>query len=452
MYPNVPHTPEDREAMLAELGLDGVEALFAPIPAPLRAQCAIDDPRLPAQGLSEDAAERRLAALAAKNQVPGVTFRGAGAYDHYVPASVDHILRRSEFLTAYTPYQPEVAQGSLQVIFEFQSLVAALTGMEVANASLYDGASGTAEACLLALADKRLTQGGKIAVSAGLDPRVRRVLATYLEPTGTELVEVPLGECGRTSPQPEHLEGAAAFVLQSPNLFGVVEELKAMGEAAHGAGALMVVNTNPVSLGLLEAPGKLGADVVVGDAICFGNARSYGGPGLGIFAVQKKHMRKVPGRLAGMTKDGEGRRAYVLTLQAREQHIRRARATSNICTNQGLNAVAATVHMALLGREGLTTMARACYSGARYLRGRLTELDGFSLVHSAPTFHEFALRCPLPARVAIEAVRETTGIEAGFDLGRLDPAWDDQLLIAVTERRTREECDALVAALKEVAA
>ena len=450
-YPNLPLTEADRAAMLAACGLTATEDLFQVIPASLRQSCSMGE-AVPPEGLAELEVHRELAALAHENRIPRASFLGAGSYDHYVPASVDHILRRSEFLTAYTPYQPEVAQGSLQVIFEFQSLMAALTGMEVSNASLYDGATGAAEACLLALSEKRLSHGGVVAVSAGVDARIRRVLATYLEPSGTELRTVPLGECGRTAPQPEHLEGAAAFVVASPSFYGVVEEVKAMAEAAHQSGALLVVVANPVSLGYLAPPGALGADVVVGDAVCFGNGMSFGGPGLGIFCVNQKHMRKVPGRLAGLTVDAEGRRALVLTLQAREQHIRRARATSNICTNQGLNALAATVHMALLGRDGLRQLARTCHLGAQYLKRRIGELDGYQLVHSAPSFHEFVVRCPRPAAEVVDGVRDETDILAGFDLGRLDPTRADQLLVAVTERRTQEECDELVAALKEVAA
>jgi len=448
MYPNVPLTDADRSAMLEELGFSSPEELFSHISRDLHDACVIETDELPARGLPEDAALSRLKVFAGENRLPRASFLGAGAYDHYVPQAVDHIIRRSEYLTAYTPYQPEVAQGSLQVIFEFQSLIAALTGMEIANASLYDGASGTAEACLLSLQEKRLKEGGVIAVSEGLDPRVRRVLATYLTPSGTELRTVPLGECGRTSPQPEHLEGAAAFVIQSPNVFGVVEDVKAMSDAAHECKALSVVNTYPASLGLLAPPGDLGADVVVGDAACFGGAPSFGGPGLGIFAVNKKHMRKVPGRLSGLTRDAEGRRSYVLTLQAREQHIRRARATSNICTNQGLYAVAATVHMALLGKVGVRQLARACYAGGRYLREKVEALEGYERVYAAPVFNEFAIRCPRPAAEVVERVRERTGILAGLDLGALFPGREDQLLLAVTERRTREECDALVEALR----
>ncbi len=450
MYPNVPHTEDDRGRMLRSLGLDSVEDLFAPVPEAIREACRIDCPELPAEGLAEARVLDRMKALAGRNRLPRASFLGAGSYEHYVPASVDHVIRRSEFLTAYTPYQPEVAQGTLQVIFEFQSLVAALTGMEVSNASLYDGASATAEAALLALSEKKLDRGGAIAVSAGVDPRVRRVLETYLSATDTELRTVPLGECGRTSPQPEHLAGVAAFVVGYPNFFGVVEDLRAMAGAAHSSGALLVVNAYPVGLGLLAPPGALGADVVVGDLGCFGNARSFGGPGVGMFAVNKPLVRKVPGRLAGVTLDHHGRRAYVLTLQAREQHIRRARATSNICTNQGLCALAATVHMAMLGGGGIRKLAEACWSNAHWLSERIARIPGYSLGYSAPFFHEFMVRTPRPASEVITKVREKSDLLAGFDLGSVESGRKNELLVAVTERRTREECEALVASLEAV--
>lgn len=449
-YPNLPLTEEDRQEMLREVGLASSEGLFDVIPKSLR-ESARFDAILPEQGLSEAEVHSALSGLAAKNRLPRASFLGAGAYDHYVPASVDHILRRSEFLTAYTPYQPEVAQGTLQVIFEFQSLIADLTGMEIANASLYDGATGAAEACLLALSEKRLKTGGTIVVSDGVDPRVKSVLETYLVPTGTELRPLALGSCGRTFLEPDSFEGAAAVVVAYPNFFGVVDELKVLCEKAHEAGALVIAVVNPVSLGYLTPPGDLGVDVVVGDATCFGNTPSYGGPGLGIFAVRKKHMRKVPGRLAGLTLDQDGKRAYVLTLQAREQHIRRARATSNICTNQGLNALAATVHMALLGGVGLEQLARTCHLKAQYLKAKVAELEGYSLVYSGPTYHEFVVETPRPAKEILDRVRQAENLVAGFDLSRVDPTRTHQLMIAVTERRTQAECDDLVRALKEAA-
>lgn len=447
-HPYLPLTDADRAAMLEVVGLESTDELFRRIPDELLHVESFGE-LLPEEGLPEAHVARRLQDLADSNRLPRASFLGAGSYDHHVPASVDHILRRSEFLTAYTPYQPEVAQGTLQVIFEFQSLMASLTGMDVSNASLYDGATGAAEACLLALTEKRLKVGGTIAVSEGVDPRVRDVLETYLAPTGTELRPVPLGSCGRTAPGEEHFEDIAAFVVGYPNFYGVVEELKAFAEETKKRKALLVVVVNPVALGYLTPPGELGADVVVGDANQFGTGQTFGGPGLGIFCVNKKHMRKIPGRLAGISQDPEGRRAYVLTLQAREQHIRRARATSNICTNQGLNALAATVHMALLGREGMEQLAETCHLGAQYLKRRIAALEGYEMVYTGPTFHEFAVRCPRPAAEVLTSVRAGADILAGFDLGRLDPQRADQLLVAVTEQRTQEDCDALVAALEE---
>jgi glycine dehydrogenase subunit 1 len=434
--------------MLEAVGVRSLDELFAVIPEELRQVENFGD-LLPAEGLPEAHVERRLLRMSQANRLARASFLGAGSYDHHVPASVDHLIRRSEFLTAYTPYQPEVAQGTLQVIFEFQSLMASLTGMEISNASLYDGATGCAEACLLALTEKRLKVGGTIAVSEGVDPRVRKVLQTYLTPTGTEIRPVPLGECGRTSLQPEHLDEVAALVVGYPNFFGVVEDLRALSEACKAKKVLLIAVANPVALGYLESPGALGTDVVVGDANSFGSGMSFGGPGLGIFCVNKKHMRKIPGRLVGLTQDDRGQRAYVLTLQAREQHIRRSRATSNICTNQGLNALAATIHMTLLGRRGMEQLARTCHLGAQYLKRRIQELDDYQLVHSGPTFHEFAVTCPRPADNILTAVRESSDILAGFDLGRVDPQRANQLLIAVTELRTQEECDTLVAALGE---
>jgi glycine dehydrogenase subunit 1 len=383
-----------------------------------------------------------------------VSFLGAGIYDHYVPAAVDAIVGRSEFTTAYTPYQPERSQGVLQTIFEFQTAICELTGMDVSNASMYDAGTALAEASLLAGGQ---TRRGTIVLSAGVHPEYRQVLATETAGHGPrpQVVDLSAGAATdlaalRAAAGPD----TAAVVVQQPNFFGALEDVAAVAEIAHTAGALLVVVPDPLSLGILEAPGHLGADIVVGEAQSLGNAMNFGGPGLGFMAVTQKLLRRIPGRLVGETVDLEGKRGFVLTLQTREQHIRREKATSNICSNHALNALAATVYLAWLGREGLPELGLLCARKAAYLRARLLAIPGVSAFTTGPVFREFAVRLPRPAAELVEALTGE-GFLAGVPARRF-AEWfsgeatadlDDVLLIAVTERRSRTQLDAFVAAV-----
>jgi glycine dehydrogenase subunit 1 len=444
----VPHSPEDVRRMLDVIGVQSVADLFSQIPREYLLDRPLDLP----PPLSEWEAARLFSARAAANESL-VCFAGGGIYDHYVPAAVDAILRRSEFYTAYTPYQPEVSQGTLQVIYEFQSLICELTGLDVANASMYDGASATAEAMLMA---RSITRGARpaVAVAGSLHPHYRRVLETYNAGVGLELRTISCGPDGRL--EPEALRAAvrddtAAVIVQSPNFFGVIEDWAAAADVAHAAGALLVAVFDPISLALLRSPGECGADIAVGEGQGLGNAMSFGGPALGLFACRQQFVRHMPGRIAGATVDQDGRRGFVLTLQTREQHIRREKATSNICTNQALNALAATLYLALVGRQGLRQVAEASLRGAHYAFERLTTLDGIApLFPGGPFFKEFALRTERPARELIEAARRR-GILAGIALDRFRDVTGipDGLLVAVTEKRSKEEIDRLVEALAD---
>ncbi|CAA9546711.1 MAG: Glycine dehydrogenase [decarboxylating] (glycine cleavage system P1 protein) [uncultured Thermomicrobiales bacterium] len=440
-----PHTPADRAAMLATIGADTVEDLFAPVDEAVRFPTLNLPPVL-----TEMEATERLGELAERNLAPkaGSSFLGAGSYHHFVPATVGQILARGEFYTAYTPYQPEVAQGTLQVIYEFQSLVAALLGMEVANASIYDGATALAEGALIAVSASR--KKNRIVVSGTVHPAYRAVLRTYLSGTGVELVELPVPTTGFVT-QPEDFapylgDGLAAVVVQYPNFFGGIEDVRAMGKAAHAAGGSLVVSTYPVPLGLLTSPGELGADVVAAEGQALGVAQSFGGPYVGLLATRKQFVRQMPGRLAGMTTDSEGKRGFVLTLQTREQHIRREKATSNICTNQGLMATAATVYMASLGPRGFREVATRCYQNAHYLADRLAALPGFELALEVPFFHEFVVRTPEPV-AAINARLVEAGVIGGYDLAAVDPSLERHMLICATELNGRASVDRLVGLL-----
>ncbi|HEU0113249.1 MAG TPA: aminomethyl-transferring glycine dehydrogenase subunit GcvPA [Thermomicrobiales bacterium] len=437
-----PHTDEDRAAMLDAIGVERVEDLFADIPAAIRFPALALPPQL-----SEPEAAARLAELAARNMAPsnGNVFLGAGSYHHYVPAAVGQIVSRGEFYTAYTPYQPEVAQGTLQTIYEFQSMVAALFEMEVANASMYDGATALAEGALIGVSS---TRGRKRIVVAGtVHPAYRDVLRTYLAGLPVDLVELPIPSDGFAT-RPEDVAGLlgddlACLVVQYPNFFGGIEDVQAFADLAHAAGGLLAVGTYPVPLGLLRPPGELGADVVAAEGQSLGVPQSYGGPYVGLLATRQKFVRQMPGRLAGMTRDSDGKRGFVLTLQTREQHIRREKATSNICTNQGLMAAAATVYMATLGPEGFRQVARRSYDNAHYLAERLAALPGWSLPLDAPFFNEFVARAPEPA-AAINDRLLTAGIIGGYDLGRLDARLDHELLLAATELNDRRGIDRFV--------
>jgi glycine dehydrogenase subunit 1 len=448
----VPVSSEDRSAMLAALGAADVSELWSSIPPELVRDRPLDLP----PRLAEMDVRRELARLAGTNvsAATHASFLGGGAYDHFVPSVVGHLLLRSEFYTAYTPYQPEVAQGTLQAIYEFQSLICELTGTEVANASVYDGASALAEAALMAGA---ITRRPRVVVSAGVNPAWREVVATYRRGRGAPATEAPLGADGRTDPAALARAlgtDAAALLVQSPNWLGAIEDVPAAAEAARAAGALLVVAADPFALGVLEAPGRQGADVVVGEGQGLGNALSLGGPYLGFLASRREHIRRMPGRIIGRSVDAEGRTAYVMVLQTREQHIRREKATSNLCTNQGLNALAATIYLSAIGRGGFLEAARACFQKAHYAARRIAALPGYGLAFGAPFFHEFAVRTPVEPSVLARAGLEE-GLLAGIPLdahplGRSLPAElepERLLLVAVTETRTREEIDRLVALL-----
>ena len=430
----LPHTDDEIASMLEAVDAASLADLFATIPEKLQLGRPLD---LPAAA-GEQAVVAELAALAERNAHAGRQdwFLGAGTYPHFSPATVDAMASRAEFFTAYTPYQPEISQGTLQVIFEWQTMTSGLTGMDVSNASMYDGASATAEAALMAL---RITRRNKVVVAGGLHPHYGDVLRTYLGGLGTEVVEGGRQADGR-SRLPEVDGETACVVLQQPAFLGVAE-------AAHAAGALLVVSvTEALSLALLRAPGDQGADVVCGEAQSFGLPMGFGGPHLGFLAARQKHVRQMPGRLVGETVDGEDRRGFVLTLSTREQHIRRERATSNICTNQGLCLLLATVYLSLHGRRGLRRLAEINLAKAEYAKARVRETPGLALPLSAPTFNEFVVSVPDRAEAALARALEE-GIVGGLDLRLYAPDLGPAVLVCVTERASRGAIDRLVAAL-----
>ena len=436
-----PHTADDRQVMLEAIGVSTSDDLFSAVPAGTR----FPSLQLPA-ALTEMEAAERLTELADRNFDAGAgsSFLGAGSYNHYVPATVGQILARGEFYTAYTPYQPEVAQGTLQVIYEYQSMVASLMGFEVANASLYDGATALAEGALLAVAAGR--QRRRVVVTGTVHPSYREVLRTYLSGLPVDLEELAVPTTGYVTSVDDVLprlgDDVACLVVQYPNFFGGIEEITRLADAVHEVGGLLVVATYPVPLGLLRSPGELGADVAIAEGQALGVAQSFGGPYVGLLATRQRFVRQLPGRLVGMTKDSEGKRGYVLALQTREQHIRREKATSNICTNQGLMATAATVYMASLGPAGFREVATRCYQNAHYLAAELEKLPGFTLSLEAPYFHEFVIETPVPAREA-NATLADHGIVGGYDLGQIDPSLSHQMLLCATELTGRRQirCD-----------
>ncbi len=445
--PYIPHSEADRQAMLEAIGARSIEELFKDVP---------EGVRFPALKLPPAASEMEirweLEALAGANftVADGPCFLGAGAYHHFVPAVVDAVLRRGEFYTAYTPYQPEVSQGTLQAIWEYQSMICELTGMEVSNASHYDGATATAEAVITAINVQRKRR--KVVISPRVHPEYRAVVRTYTQGMGLEIV----GDERLDADLPQvlaHLDGeTACLIVQSPNFFGQIEELSAAAEAAHAQKALLVVVADPIALGLLKPPGAFGADIVVGEGQGLGVGLNYGGPYLGFFATRMEHVRKMAGRLVGQTVDVEGKRGFVLTLSAREQHIRREKATSNICTNQGLVALAAAVYMAALGRCGMRQVAELCYHRAHYAADQIDGLDGYTVLRDRPFFKEFIVRCPRPVAEINEELLDGWGIIGGYDLGRDYTHLQDHMLLCVTEMNPREEIDMLVEALEEVSA
>jgi len=423
----VPTTSKEQDAMLATIGVDRIEDLFRSIPPELRAK-SWDLP----EGISEMAVRRLMKEIAAKNNPYAVSFLGAGAYDHYVPAAVDALTSRQEFYTAYTPYQPEAAQGTLQCIYEYQSVICRLTGMEFANASLYDGGTAVFEAATMAM---RITRRTKVVVDRSVNPRYRALLRTHTANLDIELVEG------------QDPDGAACVIVQNPGFRGTVHDFTALAEKCHEAGALLVMSVYPVALGMIKTPGAMGADIVVGEGQCLGTPVQFGGPYLGIMATRKEHVRKMPGRIGAMTKDINGDPGFVLTLQAREQHIRRGKAMSNICSNEALIALRSLIYLCLMGKEGFRDIARHCHSKAEYLKSRLTTLE---IVNDGPTFNEFTVRLPKPAEDICRALLDK-GFVAGLPIAGLDPEADPRdLIIAVTEQRTRDELDAFAEALLEV--
>ncbi len=448
----VPHTDAERDEMLKVIGVERIEDLFTDVPENYR----FPKLNLPA-GMTEMEIMAELQDISSGNASTRdlICFLGAGAYNHYIPAAVDSIIQRGEFLTAYTPYQPEVSQGTLQSIFEYQSLIAALTGMEVSNASHYDGATAAAEAVVMAYHHFR-GKRPKVAVSPGVNPQYRETIRTYMQGypdfqmVGDRQGLDPLcgPECIQTL-----IDGQTSLVLvQYPDFFGRLYDFTEIIQAAHEAGALVAVAINPTALGLLKPPGDFGADIVVGEGQPLGIPLSFGGPYLGIFATKKEFVRRISGRLVGETLDTQGRRAYVLTLTAREQHIRREKATSNICTNQGLIALAATVYMSLLGKQGFRQMAELCYHKAHYAAEKISEIDGFTVCMDRPFFHEFVV-C-LPENLEVEEVNAHLldhGILGGYNLEKDYPELKQRMLIAVTEMNSREDIDYLCEVLQEVA-
>jgi glycine dehydrogenase subunit 1 len=435
----VPHTDAEIAEMLTFLGMSSLAELFAAVPEALRLAGGLDmEP-----GLSEPDTLAAMERLADRNRSGRdlVCFAGGGAYDHEVPATVRRVAFRSEFVTAYTPYQPEVAQGVLQALFEYQTLLCRLTGMEVANASLYDGASACVEAVNLAVA---ATGRQSVLLSSGVNPQWREVLHTFAAGTGHEYVDCDVVDGVTRWPQAAE---PAALLVQYPNYLGCLEDLAAARQVADKTGALLLVAFDPVAAGLLRSPGEYGADVVVGEGQPFGTPLSFGGPYLGLFACRREHVRRLPGRLVGETVDADGRRAYVTTLRTREQDIRREKASSNVCTNQTLIAVACAVQLAWLGTAGLQELALRCARGTRYTREALLAIDGVEPLSDAPVFREFAVTTATPAHVVVERMAEE-GFLAGIPLA--DDYGANGLLIAVTERRTRDEIDAFVAAFEKV--
>ena len=441
----IPNTPEDQEAMLATLGLPSLEALLTPVPDNVRLQRPLNLP----PALAEPDLKRVLYRMAAKNKNldDTLSFLGAGTYDHALPSVVPHLQRRSEFVTSYTPYQPEVSQGMLQAIYEFQTMVCQITGLDIANASLYDGATAVIEAVLLALGPGGR---GEVVISQGVDPQYRRVLHTYAHARGFHVTEVPVRD-GVTSIEDLNeavSQNTAAVVIQQPNFFGSIEDMNAIEPIVHKGKALFIANiTEPASLGLLAAPGDYGADIAVGELM------SFGGPALGFIASKQKFMRLLPGRLVGQTveESGEKQTGYVLTLQTREQHIRRERATSNICTNQSLLAVGATIYMAAIGKQGFRELGELCLQKAHYAFRQIIGIPGYEAVFNAPFFDEFVIRASVPTQQLHDHLRQR-GIVGGYDLSLDYPDMENCHLFCVTETCSKEDIDYLVSVLSEVQA
>lgn len=438
-------TEQDRAEMLETVGVQSVEELFEDIPKQIRFQGSLQVPK----AMDESSLLKHMNDLGRKNASSDqhASFLGAGVYDHYIPSVVGHVLSRSEFYTAYTPYQPEISQGELQAIFEFQTMICELTGMDVANSSMYDGATALAEAASMAYA---ATKRKKIVISKAVHPEAREILHTYASGLGLQVIEVPYDTNGVTDRSALHQEvdeETAAVIIQSPNFFGCIEPLQEMGDLIHENKGLFIVSSNPLSLGVLKSPRELGADVVIGDAQPLGISPSFGGPHCGYFATTKALMRRIPGRIVGQTVDENGQRGFVLTLQAREQHIRREKATSNICSNQALNALAAAVYMSALGKQGIQEVGHLNIRKSHYAKERLSKIEGVTIAFNQPFFNEFVIRIDRCVS-EINRMLFKGGIIGGYDLGKEYPELQGYLLLAVTELRTKQEIDQLANVLE----
>ncbi|HVK03092.1 MAG TPA: aminomethyl-transferring glycine dehydrogenase subunit GcvPA [Armatimonadaceae bacterium] len=443
----IPNTDADRAKMLEAIGVSSVSDLFAPIPDAIKEQADFSgvDP-----ALDDISLKKHLIALSSKNAHMDAfpCYLGAGIYDHYIPPIVGHVTGRSEFYTAYTPYQPEVSQGVLQSIYEFQTLICQLTGMDVANASMYDGATALAEAAIMAC---DITKRKRVLLASSVHPAFRRTVETYMpmlaESVDTFSFDEATGSVDRAALDSALTDQTACVVVQQPNFFGAIEDLQALADAAHAKGALLITVVDPISLGLLETPGACGVDIVVGEGQGLGCYPAFGGPLLGLFACRREYVRRIPGRIVGGTVDGEGTRAYTMTLRTREQDIRRETATSNICTNQALFALAATVYLAAMGKTGIGQVANLCVQKAHYAQKAVCALPGFEPLFSAPFFKEFAVRCPEDPAAINKRLLEA-GIIGGLPLGKEYPGLENAMLLCVTEQRTKAEIDALVEALR----
>ncbi len=440
----IPNTDADRQAMMEAIGIGSVEELLTVIPNDVRLDGPLDLP----PALSELELHDTMGEMASRNGSADrmASFVGGGMYDHFVPSAIGHLAGRSEFLTSYTPYQPEVSQGTLQGIYEFQTMICELTGLEVANASMYDGASATAEAAMLA---RSATGRDRVILAGSVHPHYVETVRTYAHGPGIEVETLP---CPNGALDPGQLASAltdetACVIVQHPNFYGCLESMSELERVVHGAGALLVMAVDPISLGVIESPGAYGADIAVGEGQSMGNQVSYGGPALGFFAARNRFVRRMPGRIAGQTVDQENRRGFVLTLQAREQHIRRDKATSNICTSQQLNALMATIYLSLIGKEGLKQVAELCLHKSHYAAARIADLPGYELAFDRAFFKEFVVRTPAAPGEIVTRLADD-GLLAGIDLARFPSLeMEDGLLIAVTERRTRAQIDRLVEAL-----
>jgi glycine dehydrogenase subunit 1 len=442
--PFIANTDEQRRQMLAAVGAGNIDELFADIPPEIRCR----ELNIPL-GLCEQDVRARLASLAERNSTDLVGFLGGGFYDHFIPAALEALVSRSEFYTAYTPYQPEISQGTLQAIYEYQSAICRLTEMEVANASLYDGGTAVYEAIMMAL---RITRRKHILVYETVSPIYRKMVRSYTGNLGIALVEMPSrgGLPDRKALADQIDADTAAVIVQNPNFFGCIDDLTDLAELCHARGCLLIVSCYPISLGLLKTPGRMGADIVVGEGQSLGMPVSFGGPYLGFMATREQYVRKMPGRIVGRAVDAQGRQGFVMTLQAREQHIRREKATSNICTNEGLCALTALIYLSLLGKQGLADVARVCAEKADYARQRLLTVPGVTMrFPNRWYFNEFVLNLPMTADKVIRGLFNR-GIAAGFPLGRYFPEMNNCLLIAVTEKRTKEDIDYLAHALEVI--